>query len=411
MRGFWGKVMNAPITSFTPTAPEDVAWLGTGPVPAAAYYDPIWYADEISAIFKQNWLQIGHICEVPDRGSFIRRELEFAAASLLIVRGADDVVRAFHNVCTHRGTQLVAAECGRVKTFSCRYHMWTYDGDGRLLSAPDFEQFGLDKADCGLPQVACEVVAGMIFVNLAKQPVQGLREYLGDLAMRMEQLPIARATTFSEYHYEIDANWKLTYDNFQENYHLRFIHSRSGAAAFAPENPFGYPAAFGFHGEHRTQTLWSNPNPEIKQLQTLGFMRGFAALVAKGVVPSDGSNASGSRDYFALFPNFFLLGTPAQHFSHSVYPLGPEKSRGVIRLYWVGADSTPSERYAREYSMATARDIHAEDRGVITAGQRGLSSGALAHIHFQAQEALCRHLYNGVAARVNAWRVKKGDVG
>ena len=78
----------------------------------------------------------------------------------------------------------------------------------------------------------------------------------------------------------------------------------------------------------------------------------------------------------------------------------------MIRLYWVGEDSTASERFAREFIMATARDIHAEDRAVIAAGQRGLSSGALTHIHFQAQEALCRHLFNCVRDTVQAWQVE-----
>ncbi|OAN59348.1 hypothetical protein A7Q26_00665 [Sphingobium sp. TCM1] len=82
------------------------------------------------------------------------------------------------------------------------------------------------------------------------------------------------------------------------------------------------------------------------------------------------------------------------------------RSRGVIRIYWVGDDSSASERFAREHAMATARDIHAEDRAVIEAGQRGLSSGALTHIHFQTQEALCRHLYNGVRDAVEAWRAE-----
>jgi phenylpropionate dioxygenase-like ring-hydroxylating dioxygenase large terminal subunit len=120
----------------------------------------------------------------------------------------------------------------------------------------EFERFALDKKDCALKQVALDVCAGMILVNFSKQP-PALRSWLGDPADQMETLPVARATTFSEYHYDIAANWKLTYDNFQENYHLRFIHPRSGGSGIAPENPFGYPVSFGFHDPHRTQTVWT----------------------------------------------------------------------------------------------------------------------------------------------------------
>jgi phenylpropionate dioxygenase-like ring-hydroxylating dioxygenase large terminal subunit len=114
------------------------------------------------------------------------------------------------------------------------------------------------------------------------------------------------------------------------------------------------------------------------------------------------------REYYALFPNFFILGTPVQHFSHTVYPLSATQSRGVIRLYWVGEDANASDRFAREYITATARDVHSEDRAVIAAGQRGLSSGALTHIHFQTQEALCRHLFNSVDAMVEAYIAEQG---
>ena len=118
--------------------------------------------------------------------------------------------------------------------------------------------------------------------------------------------------------------------------------------------------------------------------------------------------AQDAKDYFALFPNFFLLGSPIQHFSHVVMPISATRSRGVIRLYWIGEDGSASERFAREYLMATARDIHAEDRAVIEAGQRGLSSGALKHIHFQTQEVLCRHLYRSVDAAVLAYEAEIG---
>ncbi len=388
---------------FAPISQADLAWLGTAPIPAAPYYDPAWYADEVEAIFRDSWIEIGHVCELPEPGRFIRRELECLRASILITRPADGAIRAFHNVCTHRGTQLVEAEAGSATRFRCPYHSWTFGMDGRLLSAPDFAQFHIDKADCALPAIACEVVAGLIFVNLAPAPRQDLRSFLGDLAEHLEALPVARATCFTDYVYEIDANWKLTYDNFQENYHLRFIHPRSGGAGMAEPNPYGYPVAMDFHGPHRRQTIWSNPDPQISAFQMLGLGRGAAALATKGV-----SAGSGARQYYALFPNFFLLGSPGQHFSHVVYPLGPERSRGVIRLYWVGEDATPSERFAREYAAMTARDVHAEDRAVITAGQRGLSSRALSHIHFQTQEALCRHFFGAVEARVLAWRAEAG---
>ena len=379
--------------------------LGNAPIPAKAYYDPEWFELERQAVFLRTWFPIGHVCEVPDSGNFIRREIEFARASLLIVRGKDGVVRAFHNACTHRGTQLTDDTCGKQAKFSCRYHMWTFGTDGALLSAPDFERFGLDKKDCGLRQVACDVHGGQIFINFEKEPRQGLREWLGPLAEGMEQVPCAFATHFSEYVYEIDANWKLTYDNFQENYHLRFIHPNTGKATFNQTNPFGYPVEMNLHDPHRTQTIWTNPDSInlVTPTQMIGFKAG-AKAVARGDIPDNPAN----RSYFAVFPSFFMLGSSGNNFSHTVYPIGPEKSRGVIRLYWINEDKTPGTRFAREFGVGLTRDIHSEDVSVIEAGQRGLSSGALEHVYFQEQEVLCRHLFMMVDKAVREYKAEQG---
>ena len=240
-----------------------------------------------------------------------------------------------------------------------------------------------------------DTCAGLIFINLDPDPKLSLREYLGDLAEGLESLPVAKATCFHEYVYDIDANWKITYDNFQENYHLRHVHGLTGIATVHPDNLYGYPTQYSFHGAHRTQTIWSNPEPLIKPMQ--GYNFGLAAKIGmeQGIIggPHD-------RTYFAVFPSLFVIGTPIQHFSHEVFPISATKSRGVFRVYWVGEDDSATKRYAREYAMASLRDIHTEDVNIITRAQKGLLSGAIKNIHFMSMEGLCRHLYQQVAAQV-----------
>ena len=374
--------------------------LGTEPIPAKYYYDPEWHELERKAVWMRSWLNVGHVCDLPETGSFVRREFEFAKASLLIVRGKDGNIRAMHNSCTHRGTQLTDEAAGKKTTFSCPYHMWTYGSEGELISAPDFERFYTTKQECALRQVSVDVCAGLIFICF--EPQQSLQEFLGPLAERLETLPVARATTFHEYVYEINANWKLTYDNFQENYHLRFIHPRSAGAGIGGENPFGYPTGFGLFGPHRTQTIWFDANATPDPILMLAYMRGAPRMAADGIL-----DHPEGRNYFALYPNLFLFGSPGQHFLHTVLPLGPEKSRGVIRVYWIGDDETASTRYAREASLTMIRDIHAEDVAIIEAGQRGISSGAIEHIHFQEKEVLCRHLIKVVEEQVEAYQAEE----
>jgi phenylpropionate dioxygenase-like ring-hydroxylating dioxygenase large terminal subunit len=248
-----------------------------------------------------------------------------------------------------------------------------------------------------------DVCAGLIFVNLDPEPAQSLQEFLGShLVERLERLPVAKATDFCEYVYELDANWKLDYDNFQESYHLKFIHPRTGAAAYTTENPFGYPENYGFYGPHRSQHFWPNYNPDVTTaVQSVVFPRVAQYATEKGLLPDETNS-----DYYALFPAFFIIGSPTQHFSHVVYPISTTRSRGVIRVYWIGEEETASERFAREYIFAIARDVHAEDVTVIRAGQRGLNSGALEHIHFQSLEGLCRHLYNVSSGIVEAYKAE-----
>src|SRR5690606_37227277 len=112
-------------------------------------------------------------------------------ASILITHGKDGKIRAFHNVCTHRGTQLAQEAAGKRSAFTCPYHGWTFSHDGSLRAAPDFDRFYVYKKSCALKPVAVDVCAGLIFVNLDPAPRQGLKEYIGDeLVARLESLPV-----------------------------------------------------------------------------------------------------------------------------------------------------------------------------------------------------------------------------
>jgi len=369
------------------------ALLGSGPVSSRPYSDPAWWELERKAIFLRTWLHVGHVCEVPEPGSFIRRQVEFANASLLIVHGKDGTIRTFHNACTHRATELVQEAEGKRGQFSCPYHRWTYGTDGRLLSAPDFERFNLAKEDCSLKQVATEVVAGLIFINFDPAPKETARQFFGPIADEMDALPMARATDFTEWTYEIEANWKTNFDNFQENYHLRFIHPKTGAQIIGPENPMGYATHYGFSGPHRSQSLWRNPNPPPIPPSLLIAATRAAQLSAGDPFPFPKTD-------FKLFPCFHIVGLPPNQYTHTMMPLGPTRTRGTIRMYWPDKADCASRKFAREFMTMSVRDVLSEDRLAVEAGQRGLSSGAIDKVHFQDHEVLLRHLYEIVQAKV-----------
>ena len=378
--------------------------LGTEPIPAKYYYDPDWYELERKAVWMRSWLNVGHVCELPEPGSFIRRELEFAKASVLIVRGKDGEIRAFHNACTHRGTQLTDEACGKKNTFSCPYHMWTFGTDGALISAPDFERFYTTKEENGLKPVAVDVCAGLIFLCL--DPQEDLNPWLGSMAPMLEQVPLARATAYQEYHYEIDANWKLTYDNFQENYHLRFVHPRTaGAGGYGLDNPYGYPSHFTLNGIHRTQTIWTTP---IRRRRT--FSDPCSCAASPGLWPTGWPICLMAANISRCSPTSSCCATRASTSCIRCYPLGPEKSRGVIRLYWVGEDETASTRYFREAVDADRARHPFRGRRYHPRRPAGDFQRRARSHHFQEKEVLCRHLVKVVEEKVEAYKADPAGI-
>ena len=381
-----------------------MAALGTGPVPAMPYYSPDYFAAEREAVFKCSWLHIGRVSEVAQPGSFIVRAIEIAKASVLVIHGADGVIRAFHNVCTHRGSVLVVAEEGKAPAFSCRYHAWTYDTLGKLKGVPDAGRFhDLDLASCGLKPIALETIAGFIFINLARQPEQGLRAFLGPVADILEARELSDCDVFSEYRYQVRANWKLAYDNFQEVYHLRWVHEHSiGKSSTSTQNPFGYGTSMHFYGQHRGLTLGFNPD----------YRPGPVEAVAQQILVArkDGPRFSEAEptQFICVFPNLFLFLSKGRYFTQQIWPLAADQSRSVTRVYWSGADASASTSFGREFAMASTLDVHSEDRDVIESGQAGLESGAIDHILFQEQEALCRHFMRKVDDMVQDWRAEQG---
>lgn len=254
----------------------------------------------------------------------------------------------------------------------------------------------------GLKQVATEVAAGMIFINFDPEPRESLHEFLGPVLDQLEPLPVARAVDFTEWTYEIAANWKTNFDNFQENYHLRFIHPASYEPVAGADNPLGYASHYGFSGPHRTQMLSKNPDPPPA-----------APILMQGFMPGARLAAQDSLDYpktdFKIFPCLHLVAMPPlQQFTQTLFPLGPGRTRSVVRMYWTRKADSAARSFFQEVAVNSLRDVLTEDRPSVEAAQRGLSSGAIAHVHFQDHEIMLRHMYEEVEARVQAYIAEKG---
>ena len=184
------------------------------------YTDPEVYHLELDRILMRNWILAGHASQIPDAGDFLVFGL--ANESAIIVRGADGTIRAFANVCRHRGS-LICLEChGNKRKFECPYHGWTYDLDGQLIAARSMKG-AFNKEEHSLHPVSLELLGGMLFVCFCDDP-PSLEGAQRDLAEPMAMFDFENLKVAAQKTYPIAANWKLAIENYQECYHCATAH-------------------------------------------------------------------------------------------------------------------------------------------------------------------------------------------
>ncbi len=184
------------------------------------YIDPEFYKLDLELFWYKDWLFAGHDCEIAKPGGFFT--VQVGDYPVVIVRGRDGQIRAFHNSCRHRGSRVCTSERGTSARLVCPYHQWTYDLDGRLVFARQMAD-GFDKDDFGLKPVACESVGGYIFICLADEPAdfapfRTLMEPYFE-PHQLKDAKIAYQSTIIE-----KGNWKLVWENNRECYHCAANH-------------------------------------------------------------------------------------------------------------------------------------------------------------------------------------------
>lgn len=184
------------------------------------YTDPEIYELELEQIVTRSWVLAGHMTQLPEAGDF--RVLNVANESAIIVRSQDGAIKAFANICRHRGSIVCLEERGNQRKFTCPYHGWMYDTDGKLIAARDMPE-NFSKEDHGLHQLPVEIVHGLIFVCFCKDPpsIEAARRELQEpMAMfDFDSLKVAAQKV-----YPISANWKLAVENYSECYHCAPAH-------------------------------------------------------------------------------------------------------------------------------------------------------------------------------------------
>jgi Rieske 2Fe-2S family protein len=204
-------------------------------LPSSWYYSDVTFALEKERIFCREWLCAAREEQVPKPGDHL--VLDIAGESILIVRNRQGVLRAFYNVCRHRGSRLCrpdqgpqtgAAVQGGViagRSILCPYHQWAYDLDGHLIAAPHLADVpGFDKSGISLHSVGVECWGGFIFVHLTPSEAQPFAEQLGAIATRIQRYPLTELRIAHTITYAVAANWKAICENYNECYHCGGVH-------------------------------------------------------------------------------------------------------------------------------------------------------------------------------------------
>ena len=322
-------------------------------LPAGWYTDGGIYALERERIFRRAWQYVGLTEQLASPGDFLTATV--GDVPVVVVKGNDGQIRAFANVCRHRGAIVVREECGHRTSLQCHYHAWTYNLDGTLRAAPGMkDETDFDIACYRLPVLRCDTWGPFVFVNPdPDSQAPSLAHYLGELpdlvtATGLNLTAIRRRVRRT---YEIGANWKVVLDNYLECYHCPVAHP--GFCDLIDTNDYVITEYEHFSTQH-------------------GALK---ASAVQGKEKNLYDVAGGVRDgfYAYLWPNFTLNIYPGPgNVSLNLFlPLGPERTLAIYDYCFADAVSAEDEQAFVRF----IDQVQEEDVVLCESVQRGLGSG------------------------------------
>ena len=339
-------------------------------VPASFYTDSEIFAREKDRIFRRTWQVVGHRDQLAKPGDYFTCEL--SGEPLLLVRGPKGELRGFYNVCRHRAGPP-AEGCGNRKLFRCAYHGWTYDLEGKLIRAPEFEgvqQF--DPSYFTLAPVRVEEWFNLIFVNL-DQNAMPLTGSLGPLAPQAERFNFSGMKLFERRTYDMKCNWKTYVDNYLEGYHLPSVHP-------------------GLNRELDYNAYVVEPYPNhVRQFSPIrGAQSG-------DITPRRYQEAREdlTTDYFWIFPNWMLNCYPDNISLNIVLPLEVERTLAIFEWYLPEKEmASPAAKASVEFSD----QIQIEDVAICEAVQKNLRSRSYERGRFSVKQEKGVHAFHRMYA-------------
>ena len=334
-------------------------------LPNECYTDTAAFRLDREHVMAKSWVCVGFGSDVPQNWAV---PVNFMGYPLLLTRGSDSVLRVFHNVCSHRGMQLVS-EAGKLGTglIRCKYHSWAYDFKGKLMGTPMIggtdqnTHKDFDPTVNGLKEIRTQVWMDNIFINLANN-AESFEEFIAPLLHRWskwvspETLKELSPGTDAKMEITVNSNWKLAVENFLEAYHLPWVHP--GLNSYSPlEKHYDIDRGENYAGQGSSS--YSTPTDDT------------------GTISSWPANEKNFAEYPVLYPNT-LLGLQSDHFfTMTIIPVDETRSLERVQLMFLG-DIATDEKYAehRESTVKAWNEVFSEDIFAVEGMQSGRQSPA-----------------------------------
>ena len=371
---------------------EEAAKLAAHPgvargLPRKSYFDPEFHEAELQHVFRENWVFAAIEADIAAPNSL--RPVTVGGAPVLLVRDSKSELRAFHNVCRHRGAMLATEPCAKVKRLMCPYHCWTYDLNGKLLATPHIgghhqhKHDDFDKSTHGLLSMPVAVWAGMVFVNVSGT-APAFDDWLAPLIARWAPFDLSLLRHGGVIPFNVKANWKLAIENFAESYHLPNVHP--GLTSYSPLEA---------HFDMRL-------SPQLFGQGSLNYAPSPIDGRKLPVFPDIAADIITRAEYPILFPNA-MIGLHSDHFFALIaHPTSPTTCVEEMHVWFIG-DQAMDDRYAANRKDVADRwkQINLEDMGVVESMQVGRYSPVMDGGVFSPALDLCVYDFqNEVARRV-----------
>jgi phenylpropionate dioxygenase-like ring-hydroxylating dioxygenase large terminal subunit len=358
------------------------------------------FAKEKEAIWRKAWMSIGHTMDAPEKGSYFVYDLPTFKISLLVIRGQDEKVRVFHNVCRHRGNKIVREGSGKKTVFTCNFHGWNFGIDGKLRNITDAKEFeNCDPDQLGLLEVNSEIWNSFIFINLAEKPHCSLQEWLGPMFSQYNDY-FEHQEKVASFKAVVHGNWHLAVNAFTEGYHTLYLH-KSTARDYqgGKTNPDRHRPQIEIFDRHHRYSAPGNPDKIFVRGEKIAAKYGRLMIPAfdfntEGLPPgiNTSQNDKWAFDVVEFFPNMVMLIGNCWHNEITYWPLDEGKTL-ITNQAWAYKTKNLGERISRSYFRARVRDVFREDLNTIEAQHAALSSGVMNEVILSRQEMALRHHY------------------